>query len=42
VLIAMLTCGFIAGYTWPKETITEDDPRWDCRTMGNGICGGAQ
>lgn len=20
-------------------TITEDDPRWDCRTMGNLICG---
>lgn len=19
--------------------ITEDDPRWDCRTMGNGVCG---
>lgn len=21
------------------ERIHEDDPRWDCRTMGNGICG---
>lgn len=21
--------------------ITEDDPRWDCRTMGNLICGPA-
>jgi len=21
------------------ERITEDDPRWDCRTMGNKICG---
>jgi hypothetical protein len=20
-------------------TIQEDDPRWDCRTMGNRICG---
>lgn len=20
-------------------TITEDDPRWDCRTMGNFVCG---
>lgn len=19
--------------------IEEDDPRWDCRTMGNGVCG---
>lgn len=21
--------------------ITEDDPRWDCRTMGNRVCGPA-
>lgn len=21
------------------ERITEDDPRWDCHTMGNKICG---
>jgi hypothetical protein len=21
------------------QRITEDDPRWDCRTMGNKICG---
>lgn len=21
------------------ERIFEDDPRWDCRTMGNRICG---
>lgn len=20
-------------------TIEEDDPRWDCHTMGNGVCG---
>lgn len=26
----------------PAETpvIQEDDPRWDCRTMGNRVCGG--
>lgn len=23
------------------ERITEDDPRWDCATMGNLICGNA-
>lgn len=23
----------------PAEVITEDDPRWDCATMGNRICG---
>lgn len=22
-----------------RVIITEDDPRWDCRTMGNRICG---
>jgi hypothetical protein len=21
------------------DRITEDDVRWDCRTMGNGVCG---
>jgi hypothetical protein len=23
----------------PKPIISEDDPRWDCRTMGNRQCG---
>lgn len=23
------------------DTITEDDPRWDCRTMGSKVCGKA-
>jgi hypothetical protein len=23
----------------PSHTITEDDPSWDCRTMGNRSCG---
>lgn len=22
-----------------EPVIVEDDPRWDCRTMGNKICG---
>lgn len=22
-----------------SATITEDDPRWDCHTMGNRVCG---
>ena len=22
-----------------KGVITEDDPRWDCKTMGNRLCG---
>jgi hypothetical protein len=42
VIVVVLSCGFVAGYTWPRsntQRITEDDPRWDCRTQGNGICG---
>lgn len=32
------------GSSWsdvrdPGERIEEDDPRWDCRTMGNKVCG---
>lgn len=23
----------------PSDTISEDDPRWNCLTMGNGVCG---
>jgi len=23
----------------PAQVITEDSPGWDCRTMGNRICG---
>lgn len=23
----------------PSGTIFEDDPRWDCETMGNRVCG---
>lgn len=25
-----------------SEVIEEDDPRWDCRVHGNGICGPTQ
>lgn len=27
------------GSTDSQVTIEEDDPSWDCRTMGNGVCG---
>lgn len=37
---------FLFGVTRFKDVhvkysvdIEEDDPRWDCRTMGNGVCG---
>jgi hypothetical protein len=39
VIALVLICGFVAGRTWPQERVTEDDPRWDCRIHGNGICG---
>ena len=30
----------MSGDTLPTgEHIEEDDPRWDCHTMGNHICG---
>lgn len=25
--------------TVPSATVQEDDPGWDCRTMGNRVCG---
>lgn len=28
--------GYDEGY---RDHIEEDDPRWDCHTMGNKICG---
>ncbi len=35
------TPGIVARHTPAPSAvrITEDDPRWDCRTMGNRICG---
>lgn len=29
----------VAPASSPVVSIQEDDPRWDCRTMGNLICG---
>lgn len=23
----------------PQVSVQEDDPGWDCKTMGNGVCG---
>lgn len=46
-LVVILFMGFFLFVLKPlgsvstdsKVTIEEDDPRWDCRTMGNGVCG---
>lgn len=32
-------CWDDASCAAPGHTITEDDPRWNCRTMGNRVCG---
>lgn len=40
LLITLLGCGGgDAPPPAPEVRITEDDPRWDCHTMGNRICG---
>jgi hypothetical protein len=38
IVSAALLAATLAGC---GPAITEDDPRWDCRTMGNLICGPA-
>lgn len=42
VFAAALTFA-VVSYDTPRSstptTIYEDDPRWDCHTMGNRICG---
>ena len=38
VLSAALVLATFPGPGFAQR-ITEDDPRWDCRTMGNKICG---
>lgn len=30
------------GTSQMRDLIEEDDPRWDCHTMGNRICGPTQ
>lgn len=39
IIAFVLACGFTAGYHWPHKVVAEDDPEWDCQTMGNRICG---
>ena len=41
IKVAILAATIFAS-TMPfanAEVIYEDDPRWNCHTMGNGICG---
>ena len=40
ITLALILSGCSASQS-PKQAdrIEEDDPRWDCRTMGNLVCG---
>lgn len=38
ITLTLLLVGSII-YAQRGQRITEDDPRWDCHTMGNKICG---
>lgn len=41
-IVSLLLIGVLAlssALVRGQQRITEDDPRWDCRTMGNKICG---
>lgn len=35
----LLTSGAPTKWDEPPKVLQEDDPGWDCRTMGNRICG---
>lgn len=35
--VAAVSAGGATGHV--AERIAEDDPRWDCHTMGNQVCG---
>ena len=39
MVLTLVTFTFAAMTPGHDGTITEDDPRWNCRTMGNQICG---
>lgn len=46
VALATASLGYLAwsgspahAVTGPGSRITEDDPRWNCTTMGNRVCG---
>jgi hypothetical protein len=38
-LVVILSILFTIRAANSQQKITEDDPRWDCKTMGNKICG---
>lgn len=38
-VVVVLSVLFMVQRSKSQERITEDDPRWDCKTMGNKVCG---
>lgn len=44
--LGFLVWSAVTGDESPRESrqgrVEEDDPAWDCRTMGNGQCGAGQ
>lgn len=38
-LAALASMAFAAAPAQADSPVTEDDPRWDCRVMGDDICG---
>lgn len=36
---AVATVSYPIGDRAPADVVTEDMPAWDCRSMGNGVCG---
>ena len=38
IMVVLLIAGTLVG-CGSKAPLQEDDPGWDCRTMGNRICG---
>lgn len=38
-IIALVALGIRYGLNHQPHRITEDDPGWNCHTMGNRVCG---
>lgn len=38
-MAALLALSVASNEAQQTTTIEEDDPRWDCETMGNELCG---
>lgn len=41
VLLLLILAGTVYALAWPTAACQEDAACWDCRLMGNGVCGGS-